>query len=345
MDASHGRRVRLGPGGEFDLIRTFGSAARLPEGVLVGPGDDCAVLDAGRLALTTDMAVEDVHFRRSWMSAGEVGWRAGAAALSDLAAVGAEPLAVLVSLAVSPEDALSGWAGRLMAGLHGVVGEAGAAIVGGDLTRSPGPVIVDVTAIGRVEAPLLRDGARPGDEVWVTGSLGGAGGALVLLRAGSPLPEPLRRAFARPVPRWREARWLRRAAEVHAAIDLSDGLAGDAGHLAAASAVAVELDPRALPLAPGLEAAAPSAEESVRLALHAGEDYELCVVAPPGALEPLAEAFRDRFGVALTRVGRIREGKGVWALEGEGPPRPLGGGFSHFDAPSVRPPADPGEGT
>jgi thiamine-monophosphate kinase len=318
-------RIRLGAGGEFDLIRSFlDRAGPLPKGVRVGPGDDCAVLDAGPLALSTDVSVEDVHFRRAWLTPEEIGWRAAAAGLSDLAAVAAEPFAVLVSLALAPEDVSSGWARRLMDGLEQAAREAGAGLVGGDTSRSPGPAIVDVVSVGRCKTPVLRNGARPGDELWVTGELGGAAAALRLLREGRPLPDGPRAAFAHPVARVREGRWLAQHASLTAMIDLSDGLAGDAGHVAAASGVAVEIEIDRVPLASGA---------TLEDALGGGEDYELCIAAAPRALEKLEGRFDQTFTLPLTRIGWIRKGEGVWVAGGGKAPRRLAsGGYSHFAA-------------
>jgi thiamine-monophosphate kinase len=331
---AHRQPIRLGPGGEFDLIRSFlDPAAPSSELVLVGPGDDCAVIDAAPTALSTDLSVEDVHFRRAWLEPEQIGWRAAASALSDLAAVAAEPVVVLVSLALREEDVSSGWGTRLMSGVREAASAVGAALVGGDVSRTPGAVVVDVVAVGRVQRPVLREGARAGDEVWVTGALGAAGAAVTLLQAGKPVPDELRATFSRPQPRIREALWLRERAGPHAMIDLSDGIAGDLGHVAAASAIAIELDVSEIPVAPGVEAAAPARDDQLALALSAGEDYELCVVARPGVLPPLAAQFRERFGIALTRVGRVKEGEGVWARDAAGETRRLErGGFSHFTA-------------
>jgi thiamine-monophosphate kinase len=280
------------------------------------------VLDAGPLALSTDASVEDVHFRRAWLTPEEIGWRAAASGLSDLAACAAEPLAVLVSLVLAPADVSSGWARRLMDGLEQAAREAGAGLVGGDVSRSPGPAVIDVVSVGRCKAPVLRNGARPGDEVWVTGALGSAAAALRLLEAGSNLPDPLRAAFAHPVARVRQALWLKEHATIHAMIDLSDGLAGDAGHIAAASGVALELEIDRLPMPTGV---------TVEDALAGGEDYELCVVAPPRALERLEGRFDRTFDMPLTRVGWVRKGEGVWVAGGGKAPRRLAsGGFSHF---------------
>jgi thiamine-monophosphate kinase len=332
--APHRHPIRLGPGGEFDLIRSFlDPAAASSDLVLVGPGDDCAVIDAAPTALSTDLSVEDVHFRKAWLGPEQIGWRAAASALSDLAAVAAEPVAVLVSLAIREEDVSSGWGTRLMSGVREAAASVGAVLVGGDVSRTPGPAVVDVVAVGRARKPVLRDGARVGDEVWVSGALGAPGAALALLEAGRPLPEALRAPFARPLPRTREALWLSERADLHAMIDLSDGVAGDAAHIAAASGLAIELDVSEIPIAAGVEAAAPDREAQLALALSAGEDYELCVVAGAGVLAPLAAEFRQRFGVALTRVGRARAGEGVWSRDPAGATRRLErGGFSHFAA-------------
>lgn len=317
-------RVALGPGREFDLIRSF-----LPEDaptdprILLGPGDDAAVLDGDPpWVVTCDASVEEVHFRRAWLTPREVGWRAGAAALSDLAAMAAEPVAVLVSLAIpverrtrGPGGAVSsdGWSEdsprRIQEGIREVTAEAGGVVVGGDVTRSPGPLMVDVLALGRASRPLRRDGARPGDRLWVTGRLGAAAAAVAAWIAGRTPLDHHRRAYARPVPRVSEAIWLSGRAELHAGLDLSDGLVADAGHLAAASGVGVEIELAAVPAAEGVDRSS---------ALSGGEDFELLLAAPRGALEGERRAFEDRFGIPLTPVGRITEGRGVRVRDEEG---------------------------
>ncbi|NIP59644.1 MAG: thiamine-phosphate kinase [Gemmatimonadetes bacterium] len=325
-------RIRLGRGAEFDLVRAFlGPEGPLPEAVRVGPGDDALVLEDG-VVISCDLSVEDVHFRRSWLTFQEIGYRAAAAALSDLAGMAAEPLGVLVSLAISPSEAESvGTA--LHAGVHEALASVEGALLGGDLSASPAPLVLDVVAVGRADEPALRDGARPGDEVWVTGRLGGAAGAVRVWEGGGEPGPGLRKAFARPRPRIREARWLVREGRVRALLDLSDGLAGDAGHLAAAGGVRVVLEAAAIPVEPGLEAgAAPG--EALDLALRGGEDYELLLAAAPGSVEELVDEFALRFGTPLTRVGRVEAGEGVHLARGEdGRPTPLDlGGFDHFAA-------------
>jgi thiamine-monophosphate kinase len=329
MQSREPRRIALGPGAEFDLIRSFLAAARpLPPEVLVGPGDDAAVLEGGWV-VTTDMSVEDVHFRRAWLSDREVGYRAGAAALSDLAAMAARPVAVLVSIAGSARGGAD--LEEVHAGVREIAAEVGAEVIGGDVSGSPGPLVLDVVALGRAERPLLRSGARPGDEVWVTGPLGAAAAAVRRWRSGAEPTAALRRAFARPRPRVGVARRLAELGAAVALIDLSDGLAGDAGHLAAASGVRITLEAARVPVS---ELAVESVGQAAALdlALHGGEDYELCFVTAPGALAAgwIGEADRAE-GVALTRVGRVEPGEGVWLEQPDGASARLArGGFDHM---------------
>ena len=326
------RLPALGPGREFDRIREFlGQGTEPGPGIRVGPGDDAAVLDDG-LVISTDLAVEGIHFHLDWISSREAGYRAAMGALSDLAAVAADPLGCLASVATPEGHQGRTGARELMAGLREALEEIGIPLLGGDLTRSPGPMLVDVVVLGRAHRPLLRSGARPGDELWVTGSLGGAAGAVAFWAAGGQPPAPLRETFVAPHPRIREARFLVDAG-ARAGLDLSDGLAGDAGHLAAASGVGVELEADAIPLHPTLLAdPAPPGTTPLELALHGGEDYELLVALPPDVLAPRVEEFAELFDLSVTRVGRVREGTGVVLVSpGGGAPRPLArGGFDHF---------------
>ncbi len=315
----------LGPGGEFDRIRAFlRDLPPPPEGTL-GPGDDAAVLPDGTV-ISTDLSVEGVHFRLDWITPEEAGGRAVAAALSDLAAMAARPLGALVSLAVPVGG---GGPGPWMAGVRERLQEMDIPLLGGDLTRSPGPAIVDAVAVGRTATPLLRSGARPGDELWVTGALGGAAAAVEAWNTGELPSDSLRRRFAHPLPRIPEALWLRERCALSAGLDLSDGMAGDGGHLAAASGVAVVLERWRIPV----EGAGGGGEEAgLRRALHGGEDYELLLAAAPGSVAPRVEEFRRSFDLSLTRVGWVVKGEGVWMLHQEGgsPVRIREGGWDHF---------------
>ncbi|MFI5232571.1 MAG: thiamine-phosphate kinase [Gemmatimonadales bacterium] len=309
--------LELGPGAEFDTIRAmlarWGPLAR-------GVGDDAALLDVpagSRLVVSADTSVENVHFRRGWLSPEEIAYRAVAAALSDLAAMGAAPLGIVLALTLT--EAWRTEAARLADGFGAAARELGAPIVGGDLTRGS-ELSIAVTVLGSVERPLVRSGARAGDSVWVTGRLGGPLLALRALEAGRA-PDPEHRArFAHPVPRLREGRWLA-AHGATACIDCSDGVAADASHIAAASGMRIVLDLARLPLVTGAVAADAAA---------GGEEYELIVTAP-AALDP--RAFEREFGLPLTAIGNVEAaGAGAAGVETrEGARRvPLPRGHSHF---------------
>jgi thiamine-monophosphate kinase len=204
-------------------------------------------------------------------------------------------------------------------------------VIGGDVSASPGPLILDVVALGRSERPLLRSGAQPGDEVWVTGPLGAAAAAVRVWESGAEPSAERRRAFARPRPRVGFAGRLSELGAAVALIDISDGLVGDASHLAAASGVRITLEAAHVPVS---ELAVESVGEAAALdlALHGGEDYELCFVAAPGALAAGWVGEADRAdGVALTRVGRVEPGEGVWLELPDGTSARLArGGFDHL---------------
>ncbi len=274
-----------------------------------GIGDDCGLVQEGEgfLALSTDVSVEGVHFRTEWISLEEAGWRATAGALSDLAAEGAEPIGLLCAVTV-PLSAAKAQLLELMSGVRAAAGSAGALVLGGDL--SSGPLwSLALTVLGRTPAPVTRAGAGAGDRLWVTGSLGGARAALEAWRRGEmPLPGA-RARFAHPEPRIAAGRWLARHG-ARAMLDLSDGLGGDARHLAAASNVALEIDLNSIPLAPEAH------QEAARLGLapqqfaaEGGEDYELLVAMPPEFAA--REAFANDCGTILTPVGSVVPGSGV----------------------------------
>lgn len=322
----------LAPGAEFDLIRRFYRRApwRARGDVAVGPGDDCAVVAGRGIALSSDMSVEGVHFRRDWLTPREIGYRAAAGALSDLAAVAARPVGVLVSLALPPEDAGDA-AAEVMEGVGEAVEGVGGSVLGGDTTRSPAGMVIGVTVVGECPEPVLRSGAARGDEVWVTGELGAPAAAIRLLLRGEEPAPAARERFARPVPRVREALWLRERGLPRAMVDLSDGLAGDAGHLSAASAVAVLLSAELIPVHAAASAVAAGEADALRLALGGGEDYELCFAARAGSVWPHLLDFERELGVRLTCVGRVGGGSGVWWVDAEGRRTPLGfGAYQHF---------------
>ncbi len=308
----------LGPGREFDHIRAIWQ--RLGDR-LHGVGDDAAIVTIGaeRLALSCDLAVEDRHFKLAWLAPAELGWRATAAALSDLAAVAAEPVGVLVSLGAPPAGA-EAFLTDVMDGVGHAAASVGAAVWGGDLVQSD-RVILDLLVVGRVrEAPVLRLGATPGDGVWVTGALGGPHEAVQAWLAGAVPAPAARERYAHPLPRVHEARWLAERGAT-AMIDVSDGLVGDAGHLAAASGVAIAIESEQVPSHPGAR--------EWRSALVGGEEYELLVALPPGFGPDAAAAFTAAFELPLTRVGAVATGRGVTVRRG-GQAIDVAGGFSHF---------------
>ena len=313
----------LGPGREFDRIRDI--LDRLGQAA-ADSGDDCAVLPpgTGRVVVSVDAAVENVHFRREWLAPDEIGWRATAGGLSDLAAAGADVVGVLVALAVPDEGDL---AESIMAGAGEAVAATGGKVLGGDLTRAAG-VVVSVTAIGRARIPMRRSGGRAGDGLWVTGTLGGARAALGAWEAGEEPDAAARQAFARPAPRIAAGRSLA-SLGARAMMDLSDGLAGDVRHLAAASRAGAHVELERLPVhASVAEAARRDGEPAVVFAARGGEDYELLVAMPGEFGEADAGRFTDVVGVPLTRIGHL-DGTGTVSLVLEG--RPVeASGFDHF---------------
>lgn len=326
--------------GEFERIRAMLAVAAelgVSDRVVIGPGDDAVVIDPGRdesIVLSTDLSIEGVHFRRDWLTWESIGYRAAAAALSDLAAMAARPIGVLVSLAMPPELDTPVYE-QITSGVTDCLASAGAVLLGGDTARSPGPVVIDVVAVGSVGTAVGRFGAEPGDELWVTGRLGAAAAAVLALRSELEPDPGDRKRFERPEPRWREATWLAERDLITAAIDLSDGLVGDAAHLAKASGVRLDVCVDRLPLATSLEA---WSDTSVSLAIAAGggEDYELLFTAPPEALADAAGDFRSIFGLDVTRIGVVGEGAGVGWVDragGDVPP-PASAGFDHFTDPA-----------
>lgn len=294
------QEVALGPGAEFDAIREllarWGTRA-------VGIGDDAAVLDVPRgeqLVASVDASFERKHFIRGWLTPREIGYRAVTAALSDLAAMAARPLGVLIALGL-PDD----WQSEIAAiadGIGDAVAAANTVVRGGNISGATA-LSITTTVFGSAFTPLARSGARPGDRVYVTGTLGGAEDSMRRIATGRD-PGEHRKRFAQPSARIEEGQWLSREGAC-AAIDISDGLVADMRHLAAASGVGVDLDASSIPRAAGV---------SIDDALVSGEEYEL-IVTSGDVLD--ARAFRARFGISLTEIGRATSTMpGVVALNG-----------------------------
>lgn len=324
--------------GEFALIRRyFAGLTPLHADIVLGIGDDCALLAPttdGCLAVTTDTLVAGRHFPLD-TAPEDIGWKALAVNLSDLAAMGAQPYAFTLALTLPSAD--EAWLQAFADGLGALALRAGIALVGGDTTR--GGLSITITAMGYVpaQAALRRAGARPGDWICVTGTLGDAALALHR-RAAEPRPAVapplsaeaqayaafLRQRLDRPQPRYAEGLALRGLA--HAALDLSDGLAGDLPHVLRASGVGACIDTAALPMSAAFAALHPPSQ---RLLLQAcgGDDYELCVCLPPAQYE----AAQAQLGVPLTAIGEIVAEPGLRWLDAAGQDLPFDGrGFEHF---------------
>jgi thiamine-monophosphate kinase len=297
-------------GSELSMIERISALTPARAGIVLGIGDDAAVVAGGRATvLTQDLLVDGVHFRRDQTSARDLGHKAIAVNLSDLAAMGARPLAAVVGIA-APRGELADLLDGLYAGMDQLAAHFEASIVGGDITRST-ELMLAVAAVGTLpdeETAVTRDAASPGDTVFVTGPLGGAAGGLLLLdepdlSKAVSAPDALRHAYCRPWPRVREGLCLGEAG-VSAMMDISDGLLLDATRMGAASEATIQIDLDAIPVAPGLiELGRECGFDSRRVAASGGDDYELLVSARPES----AQAARDA-GVSLTPVGRVLDG-------------------------------------
>jgi thiamine-monophosphate kinase len=328
--------VKLSELGELGLIEAIRRRARVDRRVWrVAIGDDAAVLKvrAGEeLVWTTDALVEGVHFRRRPGTLRALGEKSLAVNLSDVGAMGARPLGSLLTLGL-PEDADVTELDAFLGGFLALARRSGCPLVGGDTVRAP-QWLVSVAVVGAVARgrALLRSGARAGDRIFVTGALGGAAAGLALLE-GPGATTASERALARrqlaPRPPFRAGERLARARLAHAAIDLSDGLARDLGHVARASGVAARVDVERLPLARGLAtAAARLGEDPLSFALSGGEDYELLFTA--GARAPSAQEFTRRLGCRVTEIGVVARGRGVHFLASGRPFTAPASRFEHF---------------
>lgn len=299
---------------EFELIaRYFARPAQGErQGVALGVGDDCALLTPKpgcELAVSVDTSVAEVHFPAA-APPQAIGHRALAVALSDLAAMGATPRWCLMALTLPEAD--DAWLSEFAQGFHALCASSGVSLVGGDVTR--GALAISVTVHGDVPAgtALTRAGARAGDLLAVTGSLGGGHGGLSAWQAGKrDLDDPLLSAYLLPQPRLAAGLALRDLA--NAAIDISDGLLADLGHLCESSGLGADLDPASLPLHAGLVAVF-GEEEARQAALSGGDDYELLVSLPANAAETARQRLKAQ-GVELSVIGRLSEVPGIRGIE------------------------------
>jgi thiamine-monophosphate kinase len=322
----------VGESGLLLLIERHFAKADTP-GVLVSIGDDAAVLTrvSPSAVLSTDMLVEGVDFDFSWASFADVGHKAASANLSDLAAMGARPRCLLLALGLRPDDRVTDVL-ELVSSLAETGRRFGAPLVGGDLSRVLGPLIVAVTVVGEAEPKrtFRRRHARPGDVILVSGTLGAAALGLALLGAGRHTPHSVTRRQLRPEPQVKLGLALARWGRVTSAADISDGLSRDALHLASPGC-GVELDVSRLPIAADVARVAEELSMSaIDLALSGGEDFELVLAVRPADVEAAVRRAAS-LGVALTPVGRVvaRPGLHVLGQRGRSPAR----GFDHFRRP------------
>lgn len=339
--------------GELALIESIRSGwaaepnlrLRRGAGVALGIGDDCAILRPPRgheILVTTDFTLEDRHFRRDWHPAESVGHRTLARGLSDLAAMGASPLAAFLSLAL-PSEMLATpdgrrWVRRFFTGLRALAGQHSVPLAGGDTSESPcGLVLADIVLIGSAPTgkAIRRSGGRPGDLLYVTGALGGAAAELVAmkqLRQSKPprMPSPNHGALhpqLLPQPRLAVGTTLLRRGLATAAIDLSDGLSTDLTHLCRESGLGARVDAAALPIHP-LAMRGRSEADALGLALNGGEDYELLFAASPATRMP-----RSLAGVPITRIGILSRENKISLVDAAGHSRTLRpGGWQHFSS-------------
>ena len=340
--------------GELGLLARIESILSIPETaqesggasaaarVLVGVGDDAAAVELGDgrvLLLSCDSMVEGVHFLPGACAPDTIGFRAMAAALSDIGAMGGTPAWALVTLA-APPDADAALAEEVIRGARGAAEREGAVIVGGDCVSSPGGLGIHVTVVGegRRDSLLLRSAAKPGQVVLVTGTLGDSAAGLAVLR-DRPRVDAASASYVTdrhllPTPRIGAGAILAAHEGIGAAIDISDGLIRDAGHIAERSGVAIRLSAERVPISPECRRVADAMQQSaLRYALGGGEDYELLFTAESDAVEDIRGTLRSRAALEATVVGDVTEGRGVAIVDESGQPIDgLPAGWDHFDA-------------
>jgi thiamine-monophosphate kinase len=309
---------------EKSLIELIRRRTRDGTAVIRGIGDDSAVLrvpTGHQLLVTTDFTLENIHFRREWHPPEVVGWRCLMRGLSDIAAMGGEPRAAFLSMALDRRTPQK-WVNGFLDGLLDAASEFGVPLAGGDTAQSAGGIQADIVVVGSVPRgkAVLRSGARPGDRIYVTGELGGSAAALERLRKGRARSGDYERHF-HPVAQVKVGQWLRRKGLASAMIDISDGLSTDLEHICEESGVGAEIEVAAIPRA---RVGRPAQQVGLEMALNGGEDYELLFTS---AKKIPARAA----GVPVTRIGRIARKRGmVLAEENAGRRKLMVRGWEHF---------------
>jgi len=302
---------------------------RAPSGgaVITGIGDDAAVLRIPRshqALVTTDFSLEGIHFRREWHPPEVIGHRSLTRGLSDIAAMGGQPIAAFLSLALPP-SLPQAWVDRFLNGLLKLAKTFKVSLAGGDTSESPAGVLIDIVVVGSVARgqAILRSAARAEDRIYVTGTLGGSAAALSLLCSGRKLREGDFPQHFRPMPRIPVGRILGRKAIPSAMIDLSDGLSSDLAHICSESGVGAEIETEAIPVA---RWGKPVTPVDPKFVLHGGEDYELLFTAPPGRRVP-----RRIAGIPITAIGHIRTKRGIFLMTQGKRVELTPQGWQHFD--------------
>ena len=314
--------MKLAELGEFGFIERIRRAVAGAPGVHLGIGDDCAVLElppGERLLTSTDLLIEEVHFRREWTDLFRLGRKSVSVNVSDIAAMGGTPRHLYLGLGI-PADLPVEELDSFISGFLSACRDYGATLVGGDTCRSPGPLLISVTVEGSapVAEVVRRRGARPGDGIFVSGTLGDSALALRRLLDGG-LPDDVSAARHHdPRAQVELGRFLATARLPSAMIDLSDGLLADLGHILEASAVGAEIEVAAVPLSPVFRSALAGESELIELALSGGEDYQLLFTVPPAREEELA-AIPTALGLPLTRLGTVTAEPGrLWLRRADG---------------------------
>jgi thiamine-monophosphate kinase len=314
----------VSPVGEKSLIERIRRRSRGGAAIITGIGDDCAVLrvPAGhQLLVTTDFTLEKVHFRREWHPPEVVGWRCLTRGLSDIAAMGGEPQAAFLSMALD-RGVPQKWVNRFLAGLLEAAEKFRVTLAGGDTAQSTGGIQADIVVVGSVPkgTAVLRSGARPGDQIYVTGELGGSAAAIARMREGKVRAADYERHF-HPVARVEVGRWLRQRGLASAMIDISDGLSTDLQHICEESGVGAEIEIASIPRA---RVGRPAHQVGTDLALHGGEDYELLFASARKIPAKVA-------GGTVTRIGRVTRKHGmVLILQNGQQKRMAAQGWEHF---------------
>lgn len=317
--------------GEFGLIDLLTQGLVDSDTVKKGIGDDCAVVEVGNelLLFSCDAFLEGRHYDASWMSPVDVGHKAAASALSDIAAMGGIPLYALVTLAADPGREVQELR-NIYEGMTRLFQDSQCALIGGDTVSSTGGLMLSVTVIGKAEngRVLYRSGICPGDVILVTGHPGASALGLHALLQGHEAPTSLLDAHRRPTPRLKEALWLSRSSAVHAMMDVSDGVVQDLQHMAKCSALSIEVNSAAIPLSEDQGSYSETQGISaLDAALYGGEDYELILAVAPEAIQSLQAEFQKHFSLPLTVIGRAVEGAPQVLVDQE---QPVKRGWDHF---------------